>query len=258
MSSYRVKDIESGEQDPLYVSESEKSLLTHAEDEIRRGFASKVMSIVTIQFLFTAALTCIPFLSQEVYDAVKPHAIVAGAIGGFFVIIASCIRCCSNVERKYPWNYIFLSLFTLGFSCVVQASAMRWLPQEKFSGLVLIFAAVIAMTVGLAVIAKISTFDFTGLAPYLLLLLIGSSVFGLTFVLAGFDDNRVFIGLGVVSVLIVFGYMLVILQAIVKGDGKYAYQVDDYVIAANDLYVMMVRLVLELIQLYALRGNIRR
>lgn len=51
--------------------------------------------------------------------------------------------------------------------------------------------------------------------------------------------------------VMVVGYMLAILQSIVKGDSAYAYEVDDYVVAANDLYVLMVRLVLELIKLYA-------
>lgn len=175
-SPHDMKDLESGENVPLYGSEDSGNLLKNCEDEIRRGFVSKVLSIVTFQFVFTTFFTCIPFITDEIYEEVKPKAMVAGAVGGVFIIFATFVRCCSNVERKYPGNYIFLGLFTLGLSCIVQSSAMMWLPQSEFPALVLIFAATIAMTVTLAIIAKVSSIDFTGWLPYLWVSLVGLTI----------------------------------------------------------------------------------
>merc|ERR1719188_1132245 len=73
------------------------------------------------------------------------------------------LRCSPQLMRKTPHNYMLLALFTLGKAVLIGFISVQY-TQES----VLIAMGMVALVVfGLTIFACQTTFDFTGIAPYI-------------------------------------------------------------------------------------------
>merc|ERR1712025_1282182 len=85
--------------------------------------------------------------------------------------------CCQEVGRKFPFNYIFLSVITICEAIVVgYVSACYTLPSVLLAA-----GLTAAIFISLSIFAATTNVDFTGCGPYLFGALMGLMFFGFIF-----------------------------------------------------------------------------
>jgi hypothetical protein len=85
----------------------------------------------------------------------------------FVMIIV--LSCSTRVRRKYPYNYVFLILFTLVFGVMAACITARYDVREVGVALAVTAAAVF----GAFFVAKFTKLDITGAGGFLLAILFG-------------------------------------------------------------------------------------
>jgi len=209
---------------------------------IRHGFIRKVFGIVFAQLLATC-LIALPFLLQR--NQVKETLGEAGLYGmcvgawGITTCLLIYIACCPEAGRKYPKNYIILSLIT--FCCglsVGGATLFRSVEVILYS-----FAFTAGISSLLVFFALQTRIDFTGCGPYVFMAMILLMIFGgLAYALEGKNETARLIYCGIGVVIVSFS-MILDVQLIVGGKHqKFEFSVDDYAFAAISLYIDIINL----------------
>ena len=171
-------------------------------------FIRKVYSILTVQLLATAALSCVSIFnaSYRTWIQTNPWMMwvsLFGAIG--FMILTFWKR------KSYPTNLLFLSGFT-----AMEAYSISVIVSFYNTTIVaeaLLFT--LAIFVGLTLFACQSKYDFTHWVPYLAGALWMMIIFG--FMSAFFPyNNYIDLGYGIVGALVFSGYILVDTQLIMR------------------------------------------
>merc|ERR1719162_343981 len=180
----------------------------------------------------------------------------------FFSLAVSIAMMCTFVcnpglMRSSPTNYIILFIFTLAESVVVGFICIQY-TQES----VLIVTAVTAFVVfGLTLFACQTTYDFTGCGPYLMCALLVLCAMSFCFWIAsmlGLGGSPAFQALRMVyagfgACLFSF-YIVYDTQLIIGGKNKqHEFCIDDYCMAAINLYMDIIQLFLFLLQLFGNR-----
>jgi len=221
-----------------------------AQREVRMGFVRKVYGILSIQLLLTVAIA-LPFqnldrhkLQGHVWMLYVSTAVMVGAL---------CVMlCCQQMLRKFPYNYIFLGLYTGAMGVTVGfASAMyTWQSVALAAGVtVLIF---LAMTV----YAWTSNHDFTGYGPYLFAFCMTLCAFGLVLSILSFCGVQIewmYMLYDILSVLLFTFYIVFDTQMIIGGNHKVQFTIDDYAFASLMLYIDIIQIFLHLLRLFGQR-----
>ncbi|KAK3048311.1 hypothetical protein LTR09_010304 [Extremus antarcticus] len=210
---------------------------------IRMQFIRKVYAILTVQLLFTMALSAVSFWSPGYKSWIQSNqwmmwVSLFGAIG--FMLLTFWKR------KSYPMNLVFLAGFT-----GLEAYSISVITSFYDSRIVLealVFTAGIASQnlpwfirdlltfVFLTIFACQTKYDFTSWMPYLFGGLWVLILFG--FMSAFFPySSKVELGYGVVAALIFSGYILVDTQLIIRH-----YQVEEEIAAAISLYLDVINL----------------
>ncbi|KAK5173637.1 uncharacterized protein LTR77_002318 [Saxophila tyrrhenica] len=197
---------------------------------IRMQFIRKVYAILTVQLLFTTALSAVSFWSSSYKSWIQSNqwmmwVSLFGAIG--FMLLTFWKR------KSYPTNLLFLAGFTgleaYSISVITSFYSSRIVLQA------LIFTA--AIFVFLTAFACQTKYDFTSWMPYLFGGLWILILFG--FMAAFFPYNsKVELGYGIVSALIFSGYILVDTQLIIRH-----YHVEEEIAASISLYLDVINLI---------------
>lgn len=219
-----------------------------SDTSVRHGFIKKVYGILTCQLLVTLAIMA-PFALS---DGMKSFAANNSAlffvcmIVGFACIIA--ISCCENVRRSYPTNLIVLGVFTVaegGMLGLIAASV-------QFQELVLAVGITFVLVLALSVFALQTRWDFTGAAPYMIVVLLGLMIFGFV---AMFTSSSVVHTLYAAIGAIVFGcYLVLDTQLMMGGKHKYAISPEEYIFATLALYLDIINMFLFILQLISSRN----
>lgn len=215
----------------------------------RLGFIQKVYGILTCQLLFTVFLCLI----AKTNESFKNFLIENIGLFIFFLILNLVIMitlfCFQNVSKTVPYNYILLAIFTFSESWIVATLCAMTNPQ------IVLMAAVMTLgiTVSLTLYAITTKTDFTIYGGLMYLLGMGLLLFG---IFAFFTDNKLFhIIVCIISVIILGIYLIYDTQLII-GNRKHSLDIDDYIIGALMLYVDIVTLFLEIMELLRhLNGN---
>ncbi len=158
------------------------------------------------------------------------------------------LGCYVKVARKVPLNFILLAIFTIAESYVVSFIASIYDTQTVLIAGGLTAAIVIALTL-YAIFTKT---DFTTCGGILLVCLVALVVGG---IFAMFIRNR-WLNL-VLSILgvILFGIYLVYDTQLVIGKNKRKFSIDDYIIAAMNLYIDIIQIFLYLLSILGNSSN---
>ena len=213
---------------------------------IRRGFIIKTYGILLSQLAITCIFICISF-SKSVKDYLTSPDFYSSGFFIFFIIvfiivtIVVCVMfsCYTDIARRFPINYILLLGFTLSMSfyCLVFCSCF------ETSDVIAAGLLTIAATVGLTVYAIRTKEDFT---------FCGGVLFSFAFLLffsvcfcfwVGLTALWLFIGIMIYSLYIVYDTQLIMGQLGLK------YNIDDYCLAALNLYIDIIYLFLKILQL---------
>lgn len=225
-----------------YDPESQETDFTQ---EMRLGFIRKVYGILTVQLTFTALLSSIGFIDSVRFYYARNMWLFWVSFGLSIGIIIP-LACFKNIARKVPINYILLLSFTACESIMLSyafASINDW-------KIVLTAACItIAVTVSLTIYACTTKTDFTFLVGMLfvcvpLLILLG--IFSFAF---GYFLNTLYCCLGV----LVYSIYLIIDTQLIMGNCGIAYQVDDYIMAALNIYLDIIQLFIYILSLLSRR-----
>ena len=151
-------------------------------------------------------------------------------------------------SRKVPLNFGLLGLFTLTEAYMVSCVTSIYDPLTVFIAAVLTASIVVALTI----YACTTKTDFTvcgGLLFTALMALIIASIFSIFF------QNRIVqIVISAVSVIVFSIYLIYDTQLII-GNGELKLTVDDYIFAAMNLYLDIIRIFLEILRIVGQARN---
>ncbi len=168
----------------------------------------------------------------------------SGLIASFAALIM-LVCCIESLGRRYPHNYVLLSVFTMGQGFNLATYCVMMDAQ-----IILVAAGMTAViTLMLSVFACQTKIDFTGAGAYLYAALNCLILFSFViwFGWAPGGARNIYLLLGV---LIFSMYLVYDTQLIVGGDHKsYQFDMDDYVLAALVIYLDIINLFILLLQL---------
>jgi len=199
-------------------------------------FIRKVYAILTVQLLFTTALSAVSFFSKPYKNWIQNNQWMMwlslfGAIG--FMLLTFWKR------KSYPTNLIFLAGFT-GLEAY-SISVITSFYESRIVLQALIFT--LGIFVALTIFSCQSKYDFTSWIPYLGTALWILIIFG--FMAAFFPrSSGVEQGYGIISALIFSGYILVDTQLIMRH-----YHVEEEIAAAISLYLDVINLFLSILRI---------
>ena len=232
-------------QDTLYEEDGNNNYYSLETKSLRYTFIRKVYLILCIQLAFTTGM-CGLFMYN---DSIKSF--VQGPSGNALLIsslvlqlVFMLVLICTNLHRKYPYNYVILGLFTLCLSYTLGVVTSTY----DTNTVLLAAGATGIVTLGLTLFAFQTKIDFTGFGPYLfsaLLILIFMGIVSMFVHDRTYDIIYAGLGAFIFSFYIIFDT-----QLIIGGKHKkYQFAPDEHVFAALNLYLDIVNLFLYLLQL---------
>lgn len=213
---------------------------------IRRGFIIKTYGIVLSQLLITfsiAFLSFIPSVSNFFTRNNGTQTLFALLALILILIILIMLSCCQSLRRTVPINYILLLGLTLCFSYYLLFVCSYYTPLSVLNALGLTIAA----TVGLTVYAATTKTDYT---------FCGFFLFSFIFVLTISGIMCIFFSLYMSLILIeaagvlLYSLYLIYDTQLVLGKFGVAYNVEDYISAALNIYLDNIYIFLKLLSLF--------
>lgn len=218
------------------------------EYAVRKGFIVKTYGILLSQLAMTCffiLLTFIPAIKQYVtVNLINQPIILVFLIIFLIVTIVVCIvfSCCRETARSVPTNYILLFSFTLcmSFYCFLLCSFYE--TKYVISAALLTFGA----TVGLTVYAAKTKTDFTFCGAFLFAFIFILVLTGLLFWWV--EGTVIYLMLGV----LIYSLYLIYDTQLIIGNKTYQYNVDDYCLAALNLYIDIIYMFIKILQIIAI------
>jgi FtsH-binding integral membrane protein len=215
--------------------------LSEASSEERVGFARKVYGVVGAQVGMTALICLLAMASESVLEVLLSPALLF--LSMCTTIVLAVVFCCSKTARsKVPTNFGLLGLFTLceGHSVAVICSAYE---RDTVILALILTAGVFFVLTGYAMT---SSTDFTSAWKIMLTLLI-TSLF-LSIVRIFFFSESMQLVMCFFGVISTSFYILYDTQMIFGGKRR-AFDIDDYILAALNIYLDLVILFIKLLNL---------
>lgn len=234
-------DVESGGTDG--GGDSGGAYIQVMEGSVRQGFIRKVYTLLSCMLFVTFSTVAFFSLVDSVRNFIQTTPSILGLSLGAYVVSAIALTCCGDsVRRKYPTNYILLGVFTAATSVMVGVVASTYAPDTVALAAGLTFAIFLGLT-AFAIQTKI---DFTPFNQGCCTLMWGLILFGLTCAFfPGQAARNLYAALGA----ILFSFFLIVdTQLLIGGGREVSIGVDDYVMAALQLYLDVVNLFLKLLQ----------
>lgn len=220
---------------------------------IRNAFIKKVYAILSVQLLVTvgisAAILSVP--EETLVDYNWGLVMQVDAILMLVMVFGlSCCRCGERMMRTFPQNYIFLGTLTILVSILTGSCCLAYDTDTVIIAAGLTTGIFFALTA----YACLTRTDFTGLGPYLFILLaclVGASFIGIFLQIPMYD-----LVIAAVSCVLFSFYIIYDTQLIVGGSHKrYQFGIDEYCFAALNLYMDIINLFLGLLRIVGGRNN---
>lgn len=228
-------DVESGSNNQLYPMMLESP-------QLRWAFIRKVYSILCIQMLLTTAVA-----ATVVFVRPIPNFFTQTA-AGLAVYIVICILPFILLwplyyyHKRHPWNFFILMLFTISISFAVGLACAFTKGRIILEAAILTCVAVVSLTLYTFWAVKRGK-DFSFLGPFLFASLLVLLFFGLIQIFIPLGKISVMIYSGLAS-LIFCGYLVYDTDNMIKRDSY-----DDYIWAAASLYLDVINIFLNLLNL---------
>ena len=230
---------------------------------VRAAFIRKVYAILSTQLLMTVGI-CVGLIYASFVHG-DPHYPSSfgywlagpGYYVSFIAILLSMCTLCGvfSCKNSYPMNMFGLALFTSGISFSISTICVIYYGSGFGPQLLLAFIISTATFLALTVFTIFSKIDFEFLGPILCLgivvLLIWSMILSIFYMFSGFHTGPqlVFVIFGVVLFV---GFIIYDTYMIVN-----RLSVDDYVVAAIELYLDFINFFLYILQLLTLTSSNR-
>lgn len=230
-------------------------LASITDTAVRHGFIKKVFGILGLQLVATAVVAgLITIFGNKLVTSNPALVTIFMVLSIAMVLSISCIfLCCPDTMRKSPQNYWLLSAFTLAEAFLVGFICVQYTVQS-----VLVTLAITAVvTLALMLFAFQTKYDFTGFLPYLFAGCLVLLFMGLAMSIAaacgaaGSGAFRILNILYAAAGALLFSFYIIFdVQLIVGGKhSKFRFGIDDYCMAAINIYMDIVQLFLFLLEL---------
>lgn len=211
----------------------------------RLGFIRKVYCIVSLMLGCASAAIIISSLSKEYRDFISRNIwlLIVSLIVNIISVYA--LVCYKSVARTFPKNYIWLSIFT-----VTESYYLSHLPLAYTGGEMIIAASLTALMVfSLTLYAMTTKTDFTTCGAFLFVFCFMLFVSGI----AMFCVEKTFYGAILYSFLgiLCFSLYLIYDTQLLIGGHSFQYSMDDYIVAALQIFIDIIRIFLEILKIVA-------
>jgi len=213
---------------------------------MRLGFIRKVYGVLFCQLFFTALISSIGFMQpvQSYYSKTMWPFWTAFALALVILIPLACFK---KVARTVPMNYILLFSFT---ACESIMLSYMFAAVNNWKIVVTAAAITVAVVGALTLYACTTKTDFTFLGGILFVSATLLMFLGFFSIMFGYFLNTLYCILGV----FVFSIYLIFDTQLVMGNCGLEYSVDDYVIAALNIYLDIIQIFLYILSLLANRN----
>lgn len=217
-----------------------------ALDIEREGFIHKVYGILSYQLGITF-IFCLFACTDGGSEFFVYHTglLIFMMILTFATIIP--LACSQQIARTVPYNYIILTIFTVAEGYMVGFVCAFYDPAS----VVIVMAMTASIVFGLTIYAMYTKQDYTTMGGILVCCLIGLFVFGIIASVANVPFLKtLYCAMGA----ILFSVYIVVDTQLIIGKGRNVYSMDDYIMAAINIYLDIINLFLYLLELF---GNKR-
>ncbi|ETE71334.1 Transmembrane BAX inhibitor motif-containing protein 1, partial [Ophiophagus hannah] len=238
----------------FYVIDSGGDSDFHAADwddkKVRHAFIRKVYSIISVQLLVTVGIIAIFTFVEPVSSFVKRNVAVYYASYAVFVVTYLVLVCCEGPRRRFPWNLILLSVFTLAMGFMTGTIASMY--STKAVLIALIITAIVSIIV--TIFCFQTKVDFTSCTGLFCVLGIVVMVTGIiTAIVLSFKYvpwlHMLYASIGAIAFTLFLAYD----TQLVLGNRKHTISPEEYVYGALKIYTDIVYIFTFLLQIVGSR-----
>ncbi|NWI78348.1 LFG3 protein, partial [Dryoscopus gambensis] len=113
--------------------------------KVRHAFIRKVYAIISLQLLVTVGIISVFTFVDPVRSFVRRNVAVYYASYAVFLVTYLVLACCQGPRRRFPWNIILLSIFTLAMGFMTGTIAS--MHQTKAVLIAMLITAIVAIVV---------------------------------------------------------------------------------------------------------------
>jgi len=216
-------------------------------EDVRRGFIQKVYATVAVQLMTTAVIAA-PIVRADSSWLRDNSGLFMLATMGSFVLVTGVMCCAQHILRTHPWNFVFLAVFT-----VLESVAVGFISaQYEIESVVLCLAGSGVVAAALTLFACTTKMDFTNMGGSLMIAAFG--LFGVG-MLGAFFRIPMMQTMYAIGGACLFGvYLIYDTQLILGGKHqKKRFEIDDYVLAAMNIYMDLIELFIFLLRMFGER-----
>lgn len=247
----KVETTKASEATPLTP---DSDLVSLSDINVRHGFVQKVYGILAFQLILTTIIASLIYHFCQSWGVSDSFAYWAAVIvdAVFTIGVLIFCLCFPEIVRRPPANYGLLLAFTVGESVFVGFISTHYTKES-----IMIAMAITALImIGLTIFACQTTYDFTGIGPYLFATLMCLSGFLFVVIIAGLLGlngtafQAIMVAFAAAGALVFAMYIVYDTQCILGGkDKKFQFSIDDYCMAAITIYVDIIQLFISILQL---------
>ncbi|XP_066489127.1 protein lifeguard 3-like isoform X2 [Tiliqua scincoides] len=220
------------------------------DKKVRHTFIRKVYSIISVQLLLTVGIIAIFTFVDPVSNFVRRNVAVYYSSYAVFLVTYLVLVCCEGPRRRFPWNLILLTIFTLAMGFMTGTIAS--FHSTKAVLISMIITAIVAIIV--TVFCFQTKVDFTSCAGLFCVLGIVVMVTGIiTAIVLAFKYvywlHMLYAGIGAVAFTLFLAYD----TQLVLGNRKHTISPEEYVYGALKIYTDIVYIFTFLLQIVGSR-----
>ncbi|XP_067426205.1 protein lifeguard 3-like [Emydura macquarii macquarii] len=216
---------------------------------VRHAFIRKVYTIISVQLLVTVGIVAI-FTSVSLSDSpvrsfVQWNVTVYYASCAVFLVTYLLMACCKGPRRRFPWNIILLSIFTLAMSFMAGTIASTYDTNAVLIAMGITAVVAIIVTI-FCFQTKVDFISCTGLFCVLGIVLILTSLVTTAVLYYQYIQwvHMVFAAIAAIAFTLFLAYDTQLLV----GNRQYALSPEEYVFGAVEIYVDIIYIFLFLLR----------
>ncbi|NXO32134.1 LFG3 protein, partial [Cisticola juncidis] len=115
------------------------------DKKVRHAFIRKVYAIISLQLLVTVGIISVFTFVEPVSSFVRRNVAIYYASYAVFLVTYLVLACCQGPRRRFPWNIILLSIFTLAMGLMTGTIASMYRTNAVL--IAMLITAIVAIVV---------------------------------------------------------------------------------------------------------------
>ncbi|EIE23308.1 hypothetical protein COCSUDRAFT_42203 [Coccomyxa subellipsoidea C-169] len=221
----------------LEAAQAAKWAASFRDEAVRRGFVRKVLFIVTCMLAFTVGCSLTFFFVHPLKNYVRHNQWPFWLSWGLSLVAIIALGCSRTLRYKVPYNYLFLTAFTVIFGFQIGTVTSWWDTQAVLIALV----ATGGVVAGCFLVAFCTKLDFTKLGGYLAIATLVFMV--MIFIGIFWTRNVTYLIIGIVGSILFSVHLIYDLQLMMSGKSVQV-SPDEYISSALSIFLDIVNIFL--------------